>query len=918
MKEHAGNRFEMDIINENLVKIQAKCLPKQTEERNYDSKESLFQISNNSLALSNTLSSLNTIRVSKSSLAGSIWIGGAETQNRETPKKSSPGEEKSNGNFIFYDVKKSDSTEIKKQTKFQNLKLEISKINNFFEKTIKTEEEEEETEEKNNENICSQSIIHIPKGDEQNKLEISNKSIFFTPSTICNYYQPSYLENSPNQENSKLRIKNLDDLNEDHIPKAINLDLALSKLTPPQIKYTKGQLQSQERSEKQNANQVFVPPCKNKINFENETNNFTLHNINFDEKKENVEKSKEGKKEFHNFHDLVNEIKKELVLNISAIEEDVSISNNNIMINVEEEEKSKGGFQNAFVKNLGLNFCEMKIGKEPAHTPLQSVHFSEKIQISKPTEAEQKKIEYLRQRKNLSCISEISLNIKPTNSKEETAEKLRDKNLSSNNLIIQRPDNISISLDEKKIPISNKINTTNKKSIVSSLSKNKAGQKSNSKVENNYNILSSYSKQNNTGSAKVSSAKRDSSSKNSCGNKSPDAYTRRVDSKGKNLSYVVSNSKNKSLKSIILNLVGNLIETNVPSSTNSNGKASKKNEGSVGKSVISPSNVQTTVGSHSTYQKTNTNSSNVDTERATSRPNSNNAGVINNKKKEYLELIKLLASGSEHSNNRNKLGQEQRNNSKGKTFEVTINLDQSDKRTNSAKKSVHNTSLNNSKCNSTSKKDATITSSVKKSNKGKINLPTELSKIQSMKMDNRNLKKNVPFNCPQTSKNPKNNLVYDLMNNQKKAIMTKKVPEKMFINIHTGTPSNAESGSKKNVSDHNFDGSGLKKEMVSSTKSNSSVSGLVMDRKCESYKNQAEAHSLFKNEGNVVNLHKHKSEFVKIINNFSNYTKIKKECGKGKENVNFTNDSSYENKKQVTALQIRNSGGDEDSVFVDE
>jgi hypothetical protein len=79
-----------------------------------------------------------------------------------------------------------------------------------------------------------------------------------------------------------------------------------------------------------------------------------------------------------------------------------------------------------------------------------------------------------------------------------------------------------------------------------------------------------------------------------------------------------------------------------------------------------------------------------------------------------------------------------------------------------------------------------------------------------------------------------------------------------------------------------------------------------------------ESHSLFKNESAVVNLHKHKSDFVKIINNFSNYTKIKKESAKGKENVNFTNDSSYENKKQVTALQVRNSGGDEDSVFVDE
>ena len=87
MKETKSNHIEIDIINENCVKIQAKCNPRSIEERrNQESKESLLQISNNSLILSNTLSSMNTIRISKNSLAGSIVNGYADMQNKETPK----------------------------------------------------------------------------------------------------------------------------------------------------------------------------------------------------------------------------------------------------------------------------------------------------------------------------------------------------------------------------------------------------------------------------------------------------------------------------------------------------------------------------------------------------------------------------------------------------------------------------------------------------------------------------------------------------------------------------------------------------------------------------------------------------------------------------------------------------------------
>jgi len=311
----------------------------------------------------------------------------------------------------------------------------------------------------------------------------------------------------------------------------------------------------------------------------------------------------------------------------------------------------------------------------------------------------------------------------------------------------------------------------------------------------------------------------------------------------------------------------------------------------------------------------------IENDRHFARPNSNNNGMISNKKKEYLELIKLLSSGNEPSaNNRNKPKvQEQRTNSKGKTFEVSINLDQNDKRVLSGRKSnANNTSSVNSKSNSLTKN--TTNSSVKKVSSNKTFLPPELSKLQSMKLDNRNTKKSltsgVPVNnCPQTSKNPqKKNLVSDMMNQQKKINNNKKISDKVFINLNS---SNNNTNLQKKLSD--LEGNNLKKEESGSTKHTTNTTILNLDRKCESYQNQIENRSLFKNENSVVSYTKHKSDFVKVINNFSNYTKIKKDSAiKGKENVNFTNDSSYENKKQVTALQIRNSGGDEDSVIVDE
>ena len=100
-----------------------------------------------------------------------------------------------------------------------------------------------------------------------------------------------------------------------------------------------------------------------------------------------------------------------------------------------------------------------------------------------------------------------------------------------------------------------------------------------------------------------------------------------------------------------MNLVGNLIETGKNCKENI---SNKKKERSIGKSLVSPSNVQTTSGTQNSNHKNNTTSSIIDTDRIISKPISNyNNSIVNNKKKEYLELIKLLSSNND-SHNRNK------------------------------------------------------------------------------------------------------------------------------------------------------------------------------------------------------------------------------------------------------------------------
>lgn len=937
MKEPTSNLIEIDIINENCVRIKAKCNPKSIEERNQQSKESLF--SNNSLVLSNTLSSVNTIRFSKNSLAGSLTNGVVDIQNRETPKKVEKQSLELKGESKF-SLNERNNEIIKAKKKFPNLKIEISKINNYFDKTYKRDEEDEDEEnvdDQNNSNLCSQSVIYLSKNDDMNKLEISNKSIFFTPS-ICNYYQKSYIENSPNNpDSSRLRCKNVCEINDDIIPKAINMDIMSNKMTPNQIRYNKDQLQSCEKNEKafqNNSNKMqkskenlmpFTEKCKNKINFE-ETNNFTLNNIIIDieDKNENME-PKEFKKEFHTFHDLVNEIKKELVLNISSIEEE---SNNNF-INVDEEEKCKTGNSNYFIKNLGLNFCDMKLNNDNARASIAENEICQSelgfiIEDNKKYKTDP--ILASRIRKNcLSCISEISINIKPCRGKKIEDHNSNHKNLSSSNLTIQKPQNIQFSIDEKKIPINSKVATNLPKKYTSNANKSKKLQKTKSRPEN-YTLESQIKLINNcvNSSRQISSNKAELKTPISTENKMYDEYKKRKNSNQKNLSTLdeIGTTKNKVLKSIIMNLIDNPPDNkNQPKE---NFPQPKNYEKFINKTIISTTEIQPPTSIQNSNQIINTTNSLVESERTTIRPNTKNSGVLNNKHKEYLELIKLLSINSDSSIRNKPKIQDQRTNSKGKTLEVLINLDQNEKRISNQSgriSSVNNTSQNNSKSNSLTKKDSQSTvSTVKKTNSNRSIATLEIAKLQSMKLDNRNTKKNliVPINnCPQTSKNQniKKNLVSDLMNQQRKNSQTKKA--NVFININAQTPTMNDKKLQSDLTSDKSKQSRMEKDN-SSAKKKLTPTNINLERQFESYNNQAENRSHFKNDVSL-NIVKNKSDFVKIINNFSNYTKKKKDLTSiGMENANIIIDNKNDYKKPITSLKIRNSGGDEDSVMIDE
>ena len=205
-------------------------------------------------------------------------------------------------------------------------------------------------------NIVIESNSQTFKGNNINnntinttKLEITNKSIFFTPSTICNYYQHSENEGSPRDRNNYIFINNnFQDLlmNEGSITKKHENEHSSSK---SHIKYTKTQLQSGEKN-------YHVTTFNN-------SNNNTIQKAN------NINYSNQNY--VGNMQQLVKEIKKELVLNISTLEDDYTFE--------EEKVKNENNVQNSkiFENNFISNFaCTNEIYIEIK--PLQTVKNTKK------------------------------------------------------------------------------------------------------------------------------------------------------------------------------------------------------------------------------------------------------------------------------------------------------------------------------------------------------------------------------------------------------------------------------------------------------------------------------------------------------------------------------------------------------------
>ena len=176
------------------------------------------------------------------------------------------------------------------------------KINNFVKSATQNRFESNELIYSIKSKDCAKetsSLMVIIDGQSKNftndnpRLEITNKSIFYTPSTICNYYLHSENDGSPKDRNNYTLLKNKlqfmnDSKNENSSAKS-------------QIKYTKSQLQSGEKS----AQQLSIQKVQG------------------------------------NMSELVKEIKKELVLVISSIDgENNSIQKNYSIIKRETRDHS--------------------------------------------------------------------------------------------------------------------------------------------------------------------------------------------------------------------------------------------------------------------------------------------------------------------------------------------------------------------------------------------------------------------------------------------------------------------------------------------------------------------------------------------------------------------------------------------------
>jgi hypothetical protein len=271
--------IKIQIFSDEMCKIETKSKDQafhSVTSRNNNEEFLSENVNSGSLDFSKTVTNLSiqTMRVSKNSMGNSIvnFAGSVRDSVNNLTKLSSLFQGyTSNKNEIDIDnILIDDDSKSFQTINSSHQKNKINQIGNTGDMP-------------NQNDISSSSIIHV---NPQKKSEISNQSIFYTPSTICNYYQASN-EVTPNKNVNffdttntlKLNLRNLNlitinnnsnshniftnssnsiyeenitENNENINTSSRNNINALERKTP--IKYVKSQLKSGEKDSQNTAN----------------------------------------------------------------------------------------------------------------------------------------------------------------------------------------------------------------------------------------------------------------------------------------------------------------------------------------------------------------------------------------------------------------------------------------------------------------------------------------------------------------------------------------------------------------------------------------------------------------------------------------------------------------------------------------
>jgi hypothetical protein len=666
------------------------------------------------------------------------------------------------------------------------LQLEITKINNFVGCTEEQSDNELGGKDNISRNQSPQSVIYVQNNE---KLEVSNKSIFFTPSTICNYFQQSFFDNS--QVGERIEKKVLDEKDCD-APSS-------SKLSPKNtIKYNKNQMQSGEKAKRQLKSG------------DSDNRNKLLENI----------KIEKDISEIDDMSQLAKDIKKQL---ISSIEE------------APEEGECTSRFRKV-AKNL--NFNEIKLSSYESKKDNSGQQPADKKEI-----ANQVALTVTRD-KNFSCVSEINIFIKQKDAKNI----LRAKPLSD----VFLPQNLPQCMEILKQPVKHK------KNVHSSLTKHISTQgvlsKHSSSLEKDGKLIRREKAR-----SKCDKGKQLDQGNNNIERSNDSTLAKKMQSVKINTS-----TKRNTLHSVVVNLSErlNIEKPAVPAST--------KQKNSINKSIANnniptPSNQSTkplrTKASPNSYMKEDK--------------------LIELPAKEALILMKANSAYDQSIITKSNLPTS-RKNSKGKTYEITINLSDKTNTINIPKQGIGSKEKNEGRKTSISKTeyrgDKTVVKQLRKDSTGKQGEKLEKSNVKGVEnKENRPLvlKKNV-------------NSVVEMIKKQS-CSKNEKAIYKQFVNLSL---KQCKAQSNKSISSEQI----LQSELTNDTQGNSAVCTLPSkDSRLDSKLDVTVTVPKVKGEGGVN---------VRVINNFSNYTKKKKEeCT-----------STLSIKSSKINPKLAKAGGDEDIV----